>query len=153
MIWRAALGVHVVATVLAGCRSARGDASGGSHASCRSATAPARPTLPGIDTEYSKAVPWALLRSTLNALANPSLIPIINPSDPSFKSRVSRLAVTFYRPKKLDGATAQRVAPASHSEQQRRTHDQVDRNRPRDAMRLNFRPNVMQLTGGVAMWT
>lgn len=55
----------------------------------------------GQDTSFAAAIP--LTGSVaLNALPNPSLIPILKPSDADFASHVSRLAVTYTQPKDID---------------------------------------------------
>ncbi|MFZ4574611.1 MAG: peptidoglycan-binding protein [Phycisphaerales bacterium] len=67
---------------------------------------PPRPKLPvtvrhGRYTADSKAI--ALTGTpALNSLANPSVIPVLKPSDPEFVNRVARLAVTYLRPHDLD---------------------------------------------------
>lgn len=55
----------------------------------------------GKDTEASKPV---VLKSPLdlNALPNPSLIPVLQPTDPDLKKRAARIAVTYMQPHNLN---------------------------------------------------
>lgn len=66
---------------------------------------PRPPSKPGMaagqTTRFVTAIP--LTGSVApNALPNPSLIPILDPSDADFASHVSRLAVTYIQPKDID---------------------------------------------------
>jgi hypothetical protein len=55
----------------------------------------------GKDTIHAKAVPLTG-NLPLNALANPSLIPILDKSNPNFASLAARIAITYLRPHDLD---------------------------------------------------
>jgi hypothetical protein len=67
---------------------------------------PPRPTFPprvasGRDTAEAPRVPPAA-GLAFNALPNPSLIPVLNPTDAGFNDKVARIAVTYMEPRNLD---------------------------------------------------
>jgi hypothetical protein len=56
---------------------------------------------PGAATAHATP-PLLSPAPALNALVNPSVIPILSPTDPDFNNRVARLAVTYVEPGDLD---------------------------------------------------
>lgn len=55
----------------------------------------------GKDTEHAKPLPLSG-SPALNALANPSLIPILSPTDPDMATKAAKIAVTYMRPHDAD---------------------------------------------------
>jgi hypothetical protein len=53
------------------------------------------------ETDWAKMVPIAA-NLKLNALVNPSLIPVLSPTDPEIEDKAARIAVTYYHPGNLD---------------------------------------------------